>query len=119
MDPSPLYLHATTVRLGEKLQCELILPPETAGLDRVQRITARAVVHVEYTVVSEDEGRITRTDFVTFRLIRGLRTLTKIVASRLVPLAERYPLGATARLRVFLWLTEPFVLRGELLEEKA
>jgi hypothetical protein len=44
------------------------------------------------------------------------RTVSRFKAASLIPLAEHFPLGGTARLRVFLELTRAFSIRGARIE---
>ncbi|HEX8537190.1 MAG TPA: hypothetical protein VF664_06975 [Cystobacter sp.] len=47
------------------------------------------------------------------------RAVPKFKAASLLPLAEHFPLGGSARLRVFLELTKGFTVRGARLELSA
>lgn len=49
-------------------------------------------------------------------IIGKARTVSKFKAASLLPLAEHFPLGGTARLRVFLELTKAFTVRGAHIE---
>jgi hypothetical protein len=52
-------------------------------------------------------------------VIGKARTVSKFKAASLLPLAENFPLGGSARLRVFLELTKGFTVRGARLELSA
>ncbi|WP_257458252.1 hypothetical protein [Archangium lipolyticum] len=54
-----------------------------------------------------------------FLLFGKARTVSKFKAASFIPLAESFPLGATARLRVFLELTTTFTVRGARIELSA
>jgi hypothetical protein len=51
-----LHLETSAVRLGEKVRGELVLPPETPGLEQARRVVVRALVHVEYTYYFDSDS---------------------------------------------------------------
>jgi len=56
---------------------------------------------------------------LTWWIIGKARTISKFKAAALKPLAERFPLGSTARLRAFVDITSPLTVRKARLELSA
>ncbi|WP_375769920.1 hypothetical protein NR798_03255 [Archangium gephyra] len=56
---------------------------------------------------------------LTWWIIGKARTVSKFKAAALQPLAERFPLGSTARLRAFVEITSPLTVRKARLELSA